>query len=343
MMTMAMDTHIAGGPVLKPRVLFVDDEPRVLTTMRVLFRSGYQVYFADSGQAALDLLKSQPVDVIVSDQRMPGMTGIELLRAARDLNPNAMRILLTGYSDLNAIIGSINEGEIFRFVNKPWSNEDLTATVARAVSRRPHQRRRSGEGPTRLRSRRRSRRTAAGHPGDGRRSSACRTQVQAILGSGYRVLGATSMDEAVALLESDNVGVVISDTRVENHPVVSLIGTLKQHRPELVSVILTERADAGAAIDLINQGQIYRLITKPIHENACKITVSSALRQHHRLTQTPELHQRYEVERTPEPPPTASTTGKLLDRIRSLRSGLSAAPRKTSSHHSDAAKWNPHG
>src|SRR3546814_8276602 len=65
---------------------------------------------------------------------MPGMTGIELLRTARELNPNAMRILLTGYSDLNAIIGSINEGEIFRFINKPWSNDDLTTTVARAVS-----------------------------------------------------------------------------------------------------------------------------------------------------------------------------------------------------------------
>src|ERR1700757_527929 len=102
--------------------------------MRMLFRAHYEVFFAEGGQQALELLKKQAVDVIVSDQRMPGMTGIELLRAARDLNPHAMRILLTGYSDLNAIIGSINEGEIFRFVNKPWSNEDLSTTVARAVS-----------------------------------------------------------------------------------------------------------------------------------------------------------------------------------------------------------------
>src|SRR5688572_27562186 len=95
------------------RVLFVDDEPRILTTMRMLFRKNYEVFTAEGGQKALELLKSQPVDVIVSDQRMPGMTGIEMLRQARELNPNAMRILLTGYSDLNAIIGSINEGEIF--------------------------------------------------------------------------------------------------------------------------------------------------------------------------------------------------------------------------------------
>src|SRR5882757_8157949 len=123
-----------NSPAVKARVMFVDDEPRVLTTMRMLFRAHYEVYFAEGGPQALELLKKQPVDVIVSDQRMPGMSGIELLRAARELNPNAMRILLTGYSDLNAIIGSINEGEIFRFVNKPWSNEDLSTTVARAVT-----------------------------------------------------------------------------------------------------------------------------------------------------------------------------------------------------------------
>src|SRR5690606_10802251 len=126
------DSPAANPP--KARVLFVDDEPRVLTTMRMLFRANYQVFTAEGGAQALEMLKTQPVDVVVSDQRMPGMTGIELLRVARELNPNAMRILLTGYSDLSAIIGSINEGEIFRFVSKPWANEELTTTVARAVA-----------------------------------------------------------------------------------------------------------------------------------------------------------------------------------------------------------------
>jgi len=144
-------------------------------------------------------------------------------------------------------------------------------------------------------------------------------QIQAILGSECRVFGAATMSEAVDLLEREHIGVVISDTRVQDHPVVNLISTLKQHHPELVSVILTERADAGAAIDLINQGQIYRFITKPIIDNACKITVNSALKQHERLTHSPELHQRYEVAQTPEPPPPTSGSGRLLDRIRSLR------------------------
>lgn len=306
-----------NAPAAKARVLFVDDEPRVLTTMRMLFRAHYEVYFAEGGPQALELLKKQAVDVIVSDQRMPGMTGIELLRAARELNPNAMRILLTGYSDLNAIIGSINEGEIFRFVNKPWSNDDLSTTVARAVTAARASAAvtaKVGESPT----------PALTGPlpavlvlDDDARVP---PQIQAILGNECRVFGATTMSEAVDLLEREHIGVVISDTRVQDHPVVNLIGTLKQHHPELVSVILTERADAGAAIDLINQGQIYRFITKPIIDNACKITVNSALKQHERLSHSPELHQRYEVANTPEPPPPTSGTGRLLDRIRSIRS-----------------------
>lgn len=306
--------------VTKARVLFVDDEPRVLTTMRILFRNHYEVFLAESGAKALELLKTQPVDVIVSDQRMPGMTGIELLRAARDLNPNAMRILLTGYSDLNAIIGSINEGEIFRFVSKPWSNEELSTTVSRAVaaaraSLKADEALAAAPAGT-------AAAQAGGAPGilvmDD--DPTVPSKIQAILGGDYRVFGATTMSDAVSLLEKEDVGVVISDTRLQDHPVLSLIGILKQHHPELVSVILTERADAGSAIELINQGQIYRFITKPIHENVCKITVNSAHKQHQKLAASPELHQRYEVQ-APAPesvPPTLANAG-LIDRVKSLR------------------------
>lgn len=305
-------------PVAKPRVLFVDDEPRVLTTMRMLFRNSYECHFAEGGAQALELLKNQAVDVIVSDQRMPGMTGIELLRAARELNPHAMRILLTGYSDLNAIIGSVNEGEIFRFVSKPWDNDVLAATVAaaaqaakasQAVAALPEP---AVPAPD------------ADAPGvlvmdDDPRMAA---KIQGILGESFRVFGAASMDEAVYRLEQERIGVLISDTRVQNQPVVSLIGTLKHHHPQLVSVILTERADAGAAIELINQGQIYRLITKPIQDVACRITVNSAHKQHQRLAANPILHQRYQVEVAAPPPAVAAPPPalRLLDRIRSLRS-----------------------
>lgn len=312
-----MDAPAAGAaPAVKARVLFVDDEPRVLTTMRILFRGRYETLFAEGGDKALELLKTQPVDVIVSDQRMPGMTGIELLRTARELNPHAMRILLTGYSDLSAIIGSVNEGEIFRFVNKPWVNEDLTTTVARAVSAA----RGSVLASTRTGTGTAAERSSQAGPGvlvlDD--DPQVPHRIQAILGSDFRVYGATSMEGAVGLLEKERIGVVISETRVENHPVVDLISTLKRHHPELVSVILTDRADAGQAIELINQGQIYRFITKPIHETQCQIAIKSAARHHSKLAQTPELHQRYEVAK-PKELPTAAVAANLLERVKSIR------------------------
>ena len=253
---------------------------------------------------------------------MPGMTGIELLRAARDINPHAMRILLTGYSDLTAIIGSVNEGEIFRFVNKPWSNEVLSSTIASAVSAA-----RASLAISQLPE------PAPVVPVPGVASSApailvldddaaVAPRVQAILGDSFRVFAARSMEDAVDCLEREQIGVVISDSRVQNQPVVSLIGLLKQHQPQLVTVILTERADAGAAIDLINQGQIYRLLTKPVQEVSCRIMVNSAQRHHQQLSRNPELHQRYSVEKTAAPPPGVSppTALRLMDRVRSLRS-----------------------
>ena len=100
----------------KYTLLFVDDERRVLTSMRAMFRREYQVLLANSGLEALALLREHKVDVIVSDQRMPGMTGIEVLKQVKVLAPNAMRILLTGYADLQAIEASINEGEVFRYL-----------------------------------------------------------------------------------------------------------------------------------------------------------------------------------------------------------------------------------
>ena len=315
-----------NASVQKARVLFVDDEPRVLTSMRMLFRGAYEMHFAESGAQAIELLRAQPVEVIVSDQRMPGMSGFEFLRAARDINPHAMRILLTGYSDLNAIVGSVNEGEIFRFVNKPWANDVLSATVANAVTaaraslavaQQPEPVAEVVSQPHAAPALAPAIMVLDDDPQIGHR-------VQAVLGRDYRVFAARTMEEAVDTLEREHIGVVISDSRVQGQPVVSLIGLLKQHQPQLVTVILTERADAGAAIELINQGQIYRLLTKPVQEVTCRIMVNSAHKHHQNLLRNPVLQQRYEVEKpvaapVGEAPPPAL---KLMDRIRALRSWM---------------------
>jgi DNA-binding NtrC family response regulator len=297
----------------KPRILFVDDEPRILNTMRILFRRSYDVLTANSGAEALEQMRQHKVDVIVSDQRMPAMTGIEFLRQARDLQPNAMRVLLTGYTDLNSIIGSINEGEIFRFVNKPWLNEELADTVAKAVDAAKVDyadlmagAQQADDSP------------AAAGPAPGvlilDSDPGARTSLQAMLKKDFaEVHVAGNVAEcAQLLLEHPNIGVLVTEAYVQGKPVTSLLALLKQYQPQLVSVVITDRADANNAIAMINHGQVYRFLLKPLREGMAKINVVSALRHHQVLARNPELAKRHQVEQM-EPEPAQSS---LLTRLR---------------------------
>lgn len=115
------------------KILIVDDEPANLRLMERLFRRDYQVVTALSGKEALELLKQHDVALIISDQRMPGMTGIEFLKSAAELRRQTVRIILTGYTDVNALVEAINSGVVYKYVTKPWLNEDLQQTVKRGL------------------------------------------------------------------------------------------------------------------------------------------------------------------------------------------------------------------
>ena len=115
------------------KILIVDDEPANLRALERLLRDDYTVLTAQSGVEALSLLEQHDVALIVTDQRMPGMTGIELLDKTVPLRPHMVRILLTGYTDVSALIQAINSGNVYRYLTKPWDNDDLRMTVSRAV------------------------------------------------------------------------------------------------------------------------------------------------------------------------------------------------------------------
>lgn len=117
----------------KSKVLFVDDEQRVLNSMRALFRRDYEVFVTTSGAEAIEIMREHAIEVIVADQRMPEMTGVEVLGASKEVSPNTVRILLTGYADLDAIEGSINIGEVFRFLSKPCPPSHLKETIRLAI------------------------------------------------------------------------------------------------------------------------------------------------------------------------------------------------------------------
>ena len=118
------------------RVLFVDDEPAILSALKRVFRKdGYEIETAGDGESGLEVFRRFRPAVVVSDHRMPGMTGVEFLTKARAIDPEAVRVVLTGCTDLPAAEAAINQGEVWRFLTKPWNDEDVRATVASAHER----------------------------------------------------------------------------------------------------------------------------------------------------------------------------------------------------------------
>ncbi|WP_409299927.1 HD domain-containing phosphohydrolase [Pseudomonas sp. KCJK8993] len=121
-----MEEQPALTPAERPRVLLVDDEEPILNSLRRLLRGQpYEVLLANSGAQALDILARQPVDLVMSDARMPGMDGATLLAKVREGHPATRRILLTGYADLDTIVKAVNEGQIHQYLNKPWNDQEL--------------------------------------------------------------------------------------------------------------------------------------------------------------------------------------------------------------------------
>jgi len=114
-------------------LLIVDDESRVLRSLKAIFRSGYQVRTTTNCLEALQILKNEKINTIISDQRMPEMRGVDLLHQARQISPNTMRLLLTGYSDASSTRDAINEGEVYRYITKPWGQDEIQSVVADAM------------------------------------------------------------------------------------------------------------------------------------------------------------------------------------------------------------------
>ncbi len=121
---------VRPAPARLPTLLFVDDEENIVSALkRVLRRDGYRILTANSGARGLELLEGNDVDVIVSDQRMPNMTGVEFLRHAKDTYPETVRIVLSGSTELSSITAAINEGAIYKFLTKPWDDSLLRTQI----------------------------------------------------------------------------------------------------------------------------------------------------------------------------------------------------------------------
>ena len=122
-------------PDNKIAILYVDDEENNLFSFKATFRIKYNVLTALSGNGALKILAETPIQIIITDQRMPEMTGVEFLEKVLEIYPDPMRVLLTGYADMEAVVDAVNKGKIFHYLAKPWNEEELDLTINRAYEK----------------------------------------------------------------------------------------------------------------------------------------------------------------------------------------------------------------
>ena len=277
------------------KILCVDDEPSIVRSLQWLLQKQFEVHTANSGQEALALVQQHDFDVVISDQRMPAMTGVEVLREVRRLSPRTMRILLTGYSDMQAIVRSVNESEVFRFINKPWNIGELPKVVAQAVTIAKTQ-------PAEETGDEISEDMPIVANGDSilviDDDPAMGHAVSDIVGSAAKVCYTPNLADAVGILNNESISVIVSETRVGSIDATRLVRLMKSRHPEIVTVMLTGENDADTVTTLINQGHIYRFVPKPIRSGYLKLVLNSALRKHSALSLAPALTGRHVVEAT---------------------------------------------
>jgi len=309
----------------RPRLLLVDDEERILNALSALFRYKYQVFTATDGERALEILKQYHVHVVVSDQRMPTMTGIDFLRRVKVVSPKTVRILLTGFSDLSAVIDSVNDGEVYRFLNKPWGNQEIQAVIADAISigveleATPSTTPRD-DGGISARAADSVEDTSSSQPAivmmHDRRDRF--EEVRPLLDDSHPFLYARNIDECLDRLQERNVAVVVSDMQVGKVDCAELLKLLKREHPQILTIVLADSADTERVIELINQAKIFRYVLAPCKPQKLKFFIDSALVHFQRSLANPTLLRQQKVD---EARPTAlpNATSLIGARLRALR------------------------
>lgn len=276
---------------LKGRVLCVDDEPNILRALSWLLRKDFQVVTAESAREAMGLLRTGDFDVVISDNRMPEVSGVDFLGQVKTMAPRAMRILLTGYSDMQSVIQSVNESEVFRFVTKPWDVVELQHIVAQAaeIARRQELPSMAAEAHTETQGRQLPKMLVLDE------DEATHSAVEMSAGDLAQIIHVTSPVDAFKMLEDEDVGIILSERSLGTMDLTHLLCLLKRKHPQIVSIVVTESEDSNLICRMINQGQIHRFIPKPLKAGNLRLALKSAITKRSELLANPQLAERHGV------------------------------------------------
>lgn len=298
----------------KPCIVLIDDEERILRSLSLLLRSRYEVLATTDPVQVLNWVRSRPVHVVVSDQRMPTINGVDLLRQIRDHSPRSMRLLLTGYADLAAVEAAVNDGEIFRFLEKPWDSARLQEAIASAAKI-------AQDDFARL-----APMTAASLPAVAREQAVppvlvldedplTVTIVRELLPPGSIVVPATNVETALARIEEQEYAVILAELRHGSDDVIGALKLLKQASPRTLAIACSSLRDGRLLIDLINQGQVFRFLPKPLVRELLRRALQAALERYRELRREPQRLRRHAV----EAPREISLSSRVLDYLRRIR------------------------
>lgn len=359
----------------KASILFVDDEKRVLNAMRGLFRRKFNLYLTTEGKDAVEIAAKNSIDVIVADQRMPGMTGTEVLGRVKELSPRTVRILLTGYADPSAVEGSINVGEVFRFLSKPCHPKLLRETIdlaiaasrtAPAVTRQEPVAVSAANDADQGSAETRQPPAATDNLAAGRYGAEDESHLETVteivlsgdtsqirqqpgfeappamntkdvgvviftidsefaefairaVSVDRKTTLATSLGKVAETIEEKQAGVLITDFTTNRTVLQKMIGVLKHQLPELVTIVVSDSRDTTDMITLINHGQVFRYVLKPVDPQSLRNEINAAAMRHLHLSTHPEALLRHQVEKTEVQRDPSPTLEHFVGRIQSVR------------------------
>ncbi len=271
----------------KPHILIVDDEPLVLASLSDLLEFDYTVHTAGNPHEALSLIAGNlyPFKVIMSDQRMPGMYGHEFLREAKKLMPNTIRLLLTGYSDLESIMYSVNVGEIFRYINKPWKSQTILNVFRLAVKLHDQMEALDKSKSKPKTEPEKHQPTEVSLPTQKETvlfigySSGVVNHYANILSTNYEVHNVQSTAEAIDDLKHTRISVIVSEINIGYASTLDFLIKIKKDFPNVVTIMLTKSIDANFAIRAINDLNVFRYLTPPVDDANFKSIIDQAAKR----------------------------------------------------------------
>ncbi|WP_350446178.1 response regulator [Pseudomonas solani] len=302
------------------RVMFIDDEERILRSLAMQFRRDYEVLTESDPLCALERLAREPVHIVVSDQRMPQMSGAELLTQVREMAPDCLRILLTGYSDLDAAVEALNSGGIFRYLTKPWDPQEMAFTLRQAAEIAGRQVA-APVAPLPTPAATKAAALSVLLLDDDPETLA--SVADFCMGGGHRLLRPRNLAEAVGLLNDEPVDLLVGDLTFVGEDTAPLLKSLAQAHPRLLSLVVTPFRDTQALLKLINEAQIFRYLPKPIRRGLFEKGLKAAAEQAQAWHAQPQQPLARKAE-APREEREREKVGSLLGMLGRLRGRLSA-------------------